>query len=54
MRLLEGAEYQAAARLLRRKYPLLHGVLVPLAHRLMRRKYGRTVHAELTPSAAPS
>ncbi|MDA3659225.1 PPOX class F420-dependent oxidoreductase [Mycobacterium xenopi] len=54
VRLLEGAEYQAAARLLRRKYPLLHGVLVPLAHRLMRRKYGRTVHAELTPSAAPS
>ncbi|OBH29173.1 PPOX class F420-dependent enzyme [Mycobacterium sp. E1715] len=48
-RLLEGAEYQHAARLLRRKYPLLHGVLVPSAHRLMRSKFGRTIHAELTP-----
>ncbi|WP_375482510.1 PPOX class F420-dependent oxidoreductase [uncultured Mycobacterium sp.] len=53
VRLLEGAEYQAAGRLLRRKYPVLHGVVVPLLHRLMRRKYGRTVHAELIPSASP-
>lgn len=51
VRLLDGAEYQAAARLLRRKYPLLYGVLVPLAQRLMRRKFGRTVHAEMMPSA---
>ncbi len=51
VRLLDGGEYQLAARLLRRKYPLLHGVLVPLAHRLMRHKYGRTVHAELIPPA---
>jgi PPOX class probable F420-dependent enzyme len=49
-RLLEGAEYRRAARLLRRKYPVLHGVVVPLVHRLMRSKYGRTVHAELSPS----
>ncbi len=49
VRLLEGTEYQKAARLLRQKYPFLHGVLVPSAHRLMRSKFGRTVHAELTP-----
>jgi PPOX class probable F420-dependent enzyme len=46
-RLLEGAEYQQAARLLRRKYPVLHGVMVPSVHRLMRSKYGRTMHAAL-------
>jgi hypothetical protein len=28
-RLLEGAEYRHGARLLRRKYPVLHGVVVP-------------------------
>ena len=44
------AEEHHAARLLRRKHPLLHGVLVPLAHRLGRRKTGHTVHFELTPS----
>ena len=49
-RLLEGAEYREAARLLRRKYPVLHGVVVPSVHRLMRSKYGHTVHAELIPS----
>ncbi|OBF12574.1 PPOX class F420-dependent enzyme [Mycobacterium sp. ACS4054] len=49
VRLLEGAEYQRVARLLRQKYPLLHGVLVPTAHRLMRSKFGRTIHAELIP-----
>ena len=51
VRLLDGAEYRKAGRLLRQKYPLLHGVLVPLAHRLMRSKFGRTVHAELIPSS---
>lgn len=51
-RLLDGAEYRRAARLLRQKYPLLHGVLVPAAHRLMRAKFGRTVHVELIPSPA--
>lgn len=49
VRLLEGAEYLKAGRLLRQKYPFLHGVVVPSAHRLMRSKFGRTVHAELTP-----
>jgi PPOX class probable F420-dependent enzyme len=46
-RLLEGAEARAAARMLRRKHPLLHGVLVPLAHRVGRARTGRTVHFEL-------
>jgi PPOX class probable F420-dependent enzyme len=50
VRLLDGPEYQKVGRLLRQKYPFLHGVLVPSAHRLMRSKFGRTVHAELTPS----
>ncbi|GIF63085.1 hypothetical protein Ais01nite_11200 [Asanoa ishikariensis] len=44
---LTGAENTAAARALRAKYPLLHGVLVPLTHRLGRRTTGRTVHFEL-------
>lgn len=52
VRLLDGAEYRRAARLLRQKYPFLHGVLVPAAHRLMRSKFGRTVHAELIPPSA--
>ncbi|BBX96680.1 PPOX class F420-dependent oxidoreductase [Mycobacterium lacus] len=52
VRLLDGAEYRKAGRLLRQKYPFLHGVVVPLAHRLMRDKFGRTVHAELIPSPA--
>ena len=52
VRLLEGAEYRNAGRLLRQKYPFLHGVLVPMAHRLMRFKFGRTVHAELIPSSS--
>lgn len=50
VRLLDGAEYRKAGRLLRQKYPFLHGVLVPSAHRLMRFKFGRTIHAELIPS----
>ncbi|MCV7195941.1 PPOX class F420-dependent enzyme [Mycobacterium angelicum] len=50
VRLLDGAESRQAARLLRRKYPLLHGLFVPAAHRLGRSKYGRTVHFELVPS----
>jgi PPOX class probable F420-dependent enzyme len=43
-RLLDGDEAKEAARLLRRKHPFLHGVVVPLAHRLGRRRTGRTVH----------
>jgi PPOX class probable F420-dependent enzyme len=46
-RRLDGAEAQQAARLLRRKYPLLHTVLVPLSHRVGRAKTGPTVHFEL-------
>jgi PPOX class probable F420-dependent enzyme len=47
--LLEGAEAERAARLLAAKHPLLHGVLVPLAHKL---KGFRTVHYRLTPAGA--
>jgi PPOX class probable F420-dependent enzyme len=50
MRQLDGPEARHAAQLLARKYPLLHGVLVPAAHRAMRRKTGRTVHFVLTPT----
>jgi PPOX class probable F420-dependent enzyme len=35
-RRIEGEEAGRAARALRRKHPVLQGVLVPLAHRLMR------------------
>jgi uncharacterized protein len=45
-RILTGAEAAHAARLLARKHPLLHGLLVPLAHRLRR---NTTMHLELTP-----
>ncbi len=49
-RQLSGIESRNAARALHRKYPLLQGVLVPLAHRvLLRAKTGKTVHFELTP-----
>jgi PPOX class probable F420-dependent enzyme len=51
-RRLTGAEAERAARALARKYPLLHGLLVPLLHRLGRRRTGRTVHFELVPVAA--
>ncbi|MFI6401665.1 PPOX class F420-dependent oxidoreductase [Streptomyces sp. NPDC050548] len=44
-------EEKHAARLLRRKYPVLQGLLVPLTHRLMRT---RTMHYEVRPvEAAP-
>jgi PPOX class probable F420-dependent enzyme len=44
--LLDGAEARRAARMLSRRQPLLHGVLVPVSHRLMR---VRTLHYALTP-----
>jgi PPOX class probable F420-dependent enzyme len=47
MRLLSGAEDRYASRVLVRKHPFLHGILVPLAHRVGRSKTGRTVHFEL-------
>ncbi|GGR38669.1 PPOX class F420-dependent oxidoreductase [Streptomyces netropsis] len=45
-RLLEqgGEEDKRAAKCLARKYPVLHGVLVPLTHRLKR---DRTLHYEV-------
>jgi PPOX class probable F420-dependent enzyme len=49
-RRLDAAADRHAARLLRRKHPLLHGILVPLLHRLGRAKTGHTVHFELIPS----
>ena len=44
-RLLDKRESVATARLLRRRHPVLHGLLVPLAHRVMRYD---TQHYELT------
>jgi PPOX class probable F420-dependent enzyme len=52
VRRLDGAEARTAKRALARKYPLLHGVLVPLMHRLGRARTGRTVHFVLTPAAS--
>lgn len=43
--LLHGDEARHAARLLRRKHPLLHGFAVPLAHRAYRTT---TLHYELS------
>ena len=45
-RLLSGDEAKYASGKLARKYRILQGVLVPLAHRLTRSK---TMHYELTP-----
>ncbi|MBA2782437.1 MAG: PPOX class F420-dependent oxidoreductase [Rubrobacteraceae bacterium] len=45
-RVLEGEDSARAGRLLARKYPAMHGLLVPLVHRL---RGNRTMHVELTP-----
>ncbi len=45
-RVLDGDESAYAGRLLARKHPILHGLLVPLVHRL---RGNRTMHIELTP-----
>ena len=45
-RVLDGQEAEHASRLLARKYPIIHGFLIPLAHRL---RGNRTMHIELTP-----
>ena len=45
-RLLGGEEAERARRLLTKKYRIIHGALVPLAHKL--RRY-QTFHYELTP-----
>src|SRR5215211_7606696 len=50
-RVLEGEGSARAGRLLARKYPALHGLLVPLVHRL---RGNKTMHVELTPAEAPS
>jgi PPOX class probable F420-dependent enzyme len=44
-RLLDADEAHAAARRLSRKYPLLHGIFVPLVHRIKRTS---TLHYELS------
>jgi PPOX class probable F420-dependent enzyme len=45
-RILSGSEAAHASQALNKKHPLLHGLLVPMAHRL--RGY-KTMHIELTP-----
>ncbi|MGH2559113.1 MAG: PPOX class F420-dependent oxidoreductase [Thermomicrobiales bacterium] len=46
-RILSGEEAKHAARTIARKYPVLHGILIPWGHRL--RGY-TTMHIELTPA----
>lgn len=46
-RVLKGCESARAGRLLAKKYPLLHGFLVPLIHRL---RGDETVHIGLSPT----
>lgn len=48
-RLLDKQESAAARKLLRRRHPILHGILVPLTHRVMRYD---TQHYELTVAEA--
>ena len=43
-----GTEADHASHMLNRKHPILHGILVPLAHRLQGYK---TIHIALTPLA---
>jgi uncharacterized protein len=47
VRLLGGDESRRAADALARKYPVLHGFLIPWSHRFLYRT--ETVHFELTP-----
>ena len=47
-RILDGEEAARAARALERKYPLLHGLLIPRVHRLMRTP---TIHMEFVDAA---
>jgi hypothetical protein len=47
-RVLDGGESEYAAEMLARKYPVLHGFLIPRLHRL---RGNRTMHIELTPLA---
>jgi PPOX class probable F420-dependent enzyme len=50
-RVLEGEESARAGRLLARKYPVSHGLLVPLVHRL---RGNKTMHVELSPAGDAS
>src|SRR5829696_10112868 len=43
-RILEGEESAHASRLLARKYPVSHGIMVPLVHRL---RGNKTMHVQL-------
>jgi len=45
-RILEDDEAARAARALRKKYPILHGLLIPRVHRLMRTP---TIHMGFVP-----
>lgn len=47
-RRLSGPEEERARRLLRRKHPILHGLLIPFVHKLQR---NTTCHFALTPSS---
>lgn len=49
-RRIDGEQARHAARALRRKHPVLQGVLVPLAHRLLR---CGTAYFELRPVTSP-
>ena len=46
-RVLGGEESARAGRMLARKYPVLHGLLIPLVHRL---RGNETMHIELSPA----
>jgi PPOX class probable F420-dependent enzyme len=48
-RRLEGEESRYAARLIARKHPLLHRIVVPFSHLAGRAKFGRTIQFELVP-----
>lgn len=49
-RVLDANEARQASSALRRKYPFLQGLLIPMSHRLMRTQ---TIHIELTPVDTP-
>lgn len=50
-RILAGDESAQAGRAIARKYPVLHGVLIPFVHRLCG---NRTMHIALTPTNTAS